>query len=47
MFSTATFHWVYLATLPPGERREFAERVAAALPAPVIDYVRLNIVARR
>jgi hypothetical protein len=25
----------------------FAERVAAALPEPVIDYVRLNIVARR
>ena len=37
----------HLATLPPGERREFAERVAAALPAPVIDYVRLNVVARR
>ncbi len=37
----------HLATLPEGERREFAERVAAAMPAPVIDYVRLNIVARR
>jgi trans-aconitate 2-methyltransferase len=37
----------HLATLPAGERRRFAERVASALPEPVIDYVRLNIVARR
>jgi trans-aconitate 2-methyltransferase len=37
----------YLSSLPPGERRPFAERVAAAMPEPVIDYVRLNIVARR
>lgn len=37
----------HLATLPPAERRPFAERVAAAMPEPVIDYVRLNIVARR
>jgi trans-aconitate 2-methyltransferase len=37
----------HLATLPPGQRRPFAERVAAALPEPVIDYVRLNIIARR
>jgi trans-aconitate 2-methyltransferase len=37
----------HLASLPPGERRPFAERVAAAMPEPVIDYVRLNIVARR
>jgi trans-aconitate 2-methyltransferase len=37
----------HLATLPPAERQPFAEAVAAAMPAPVIDYVRLNIVARR
>lgn len=37
----------HLATLPPAQRRLFAERVAAALPEPVIDYVRLNIIARR
>jgi trans-aconitate 2-methyltransferase len=36
----------HLATIPASERRPFAERVAAAMPAPVIDYVRLNIVAR-
>lgn len=37
----------HLATLPAAERLPFAEAVAAAMPAPVIDYVRLNIVARR
>jgi trans-aconitate 2-methyltransferase len=37
----------HVATLPPEERRPFVEAVAAAMPAPVIDYVRLNIVARR
>ena len=37
----------HLATLPPGDRRPFAERVAAAMPEPTIDYVRLNMVARR
>jgi trans-aconitate 2-methyltransferase len=37
----------HLATLPPEERHSFAEAVAAAMPAPVIDYVRLNMVARR
>jgi trans-aconitate 2-methyltransferase len=36
----------HLGTLASAERRPFAERVAAAMPAPVIDYVRLNIVAR-
>lgn len=36
----------HLGTLAPDERRAFAERVAAAMPEPVIDYVRLNIVAR-
>jgi trans-aconitate 2-methyltransferase len=37
----------HLATLPEKERHAFAEAVAAAMPAPVIDYVRLNMVARR
>jgi trans-aconitate 2-methyltransferase len=36
-----------LATLPQHDRRPFTERVAAAMPEPVIDYVRLNITARR
>ncbi len=37
----------HLATLPPERRRGFAEQVAAAMPESLIDYVRLNIVARR
>ncbi len=37
----------HLATLPSGDRRPFAQAVAAAMREPVIDYVRLNIVARR
>lgn len=37
----------HLATLPVDRRRPFVEAVAAAMPEPVIDYVRLNIVARR
>jgi trans-aconitate 2-methyltransferase len=37
----------HLATLSASERRPFAEAVAAAMPTRVIDYVRLNIVARR
>lgn len=37
----------YLATVPPGQRRAFARQVAARMPEPVIDYVRLNMVARR
>ena len=37
----------HVATLAPAERRGFVESVAAALPEPVIDYVRLNITARR
>lgn len=37
----------HLATLPEGDRRPFAEHVASAMTEPVIDYVRLNIVARR
>ena len=36
----------HLATMAPAERSPFAAAVAAALPAPAIDYVRLNIVAR-
>ncbi|MEP6464367.1 MAG: methyltransferase domain-containing protein [Frankiaceae bacterium] len=37
----------HLATLPADRRRPFVEAVAAAMPEPVIDYVRLNIVATR
>jgi trans-aconitate 2-methyltransferase len=37
----------HLATLAPEERYPFAEAVAQALPDRTIDYVRLNIVARR
>jgi trans-aconitate 2-methyltransferase len=36
-----------LARLPPDSRPAFVRRVVAQLPAPEIDYVRLNIVARR
>lgn len=36
----------HLGTLRPERRRGFAEQVAAAMPEPVIDYVRLNIAAR-
>jgi trans-aconitate 2-methyltransferase len=37
----------HLAALSPAQRRPLIERVAAAMPEPVIDYVRLNIVASR
>jgi trans-aconitate 2-methyltransferase len=37
----------HLATLGAGERRPFVDRVVAAMGEPVVDYVRLNIVARR
>lgn len=37
----------HLATLPEDRRRPFVEAVASAMPEPVIDYVRLNIVASR
>lgn len=37
----------HLAVLSPAERRPFVAAVAAAMPEPVLDYVRLNIVARR
>ena len=36
----------HLATIEPQQRQAFAQRVAAAMPAPTLDYVRLNIVAR-
>jgi trans-aconitate 2-methyltransferase len=37
----------HVERLPPGERARFVRTVAERLPEPVIDYVRLNIVARR
>jgi trans-aconitate 2-methyltransferase len=37
----------FLAELPEPERRPFVEAVANRMPEPVLDYVRLNIVARR
>jgi trans-aconitate 2-methyltransferase len=37
----------HLERLPPGERDAFVRAVVERLPEPVIDYVRLNIVARR
>lgn len=37
----------HLASLRPRERRDVAAAVAAAMDEPVIDYLRLNIVARR
>jgi trans-aconitate 2-methyltransferase len=38
---------VHVADMAPDERRGFLRQVASAMPEPVIDYVRLNIVARR
>jgi trans-aconitate 2-methyltransferase len=38
---------VHIATLPPDERAAFVREVAARMPEPVLDYVRLNISARR
>jgi trans-aconitate 2-methyltransferase len=37
----------FLAELPPDERTPFVKAVAARMPEPLLDYVRLNIVARR
>jgi trans-aconitate 2-methyltransferase len=37
----------HLATLPAAARRPFTEQVTARMAEPVIDYVRLNVVARR
>ena len=36
----------HLALLPEGERLAFVRSVAALLPGPSLDYVRLNVVAR-
>jgi len=46
-FLSAVILREHLATLAPSDRRPFAERVVDAMPEPVIDYVRLNVVARR
>jgi trans-aconitate 2-methyltransferase len=37
----------HVAGMSAGQRAQFLEAVAAAMPEPVIDYVRLNINARR
>ncbi len=37
----------HVSSLPPAQRRPFVAAVAQAMPEPVIDYVRLNIVAKR
>ena len=37
----------HLDRLPPSERAGYVKAVAARLPRPEIDYVRLNVVARR
>jgi len=37
----------HVATLPPEAREPFVKAVADRMPEPVLDYVRLNIVARR
>ncbi len=37
----------HLAGIPEGEHRPFVRAVAARMPEPVLDYVRLNITARR
>ena len=37
----------YLDRLPPDGRQAFVREVANRMPEPVLDYVRLNIVARR
>jgi len=38
---------VHLASLPPERRGPFVHAVAARMPEPMLDYVRLNITARR
>jgi trans-aconitate 2-methyltransferase len=38
---------VHIGGLEPNERAAFVQAVAARMPEPVLDYVRLNIVARR
>ena len=37
----------FLGELAPAEREPFVQAVAARMPEPVLDYVRLNITARR
>ena len=37
----------HVARLPPADRDAFVHEVASGLPGPVVDYVRLNIDARR
>jgi trans-aconitate 2-methyltransferase len=37
----------HLAGIPEAEHRPFVRAVAARMPEPVLDYVRLNITARR
>jgi trans-aconitate 2-methyltransferase len=37
----------HLERIPPAEHADFVHEVATRLPEPVIDYVRLNIIARR
>jgi trans-aconitate 2-methyltransferase len=37
----------HIERLPPDERDGFVRAVATGMPEPVIDYVRLNVVARR
>jgi trans-aconitate 2-methyltransferase len=37
----------FLDQLPPADRDPFVKAVAARMPEPVLDYVRLNIVARQ
>jgi trans-aconitate 2-methyltransferase len=37
----------HVAGMSPDERRTFLRAVASAMPEPVVDYVRLNISARR
>ncbi len=37
----------HLERLPEAERQAFVHEVASRMPEPVIDYIRLNIVARR
>jgi trans-aconitate 2-methyltransferase len=37
----------FLDELPPAEREPFVRAVASRLPEPVLDYVRLNITARK
>jgi trans-aconitate 2-methyltransferase len=37
----------HLDRLPPEQHAAFVHEVASRMPEPVIDYVRLNIVARR